>query len=106
MDYLKGISKENKQSFLSKLQSGLYTLNKPYEPQPPLSFDLQENGLYKCQGTGKELTRHEIESLPGYRMSIELVSDRLQVTGEKPPSTIIKQPYMEAEYLDSLLTNT
>ena len=103
MEFLKGVSKENKKEFLSKLQSGLYTLNKLYEPQPPLNFDLQESGLYKCQETGKELTKDEVYKLPGYRGGIQLVSEREQVTGQKPPDNIILMPYMESEYLDSLL---
>lgn len=104
-DFLKVVSKENKKEFLSKLQSGKFTLGEVYEPQPQLNFDLQKNGLYKCQKTGKELTSEEIESLPGYRMNIELVSDRLQVANLKPPDSIIKIPFTQEEYLNSLLKN-
>jgi len=104
-EFLKGISKENKRDFLNKLQSGKFNLSKPYDPQPKLTFNLQGNGLYKCQETGQELTSQEIAFLPGYRMNIELVSDRLQVAGEKPPDSIIKVPFTQEEYLNSLLIN-
>lgn len=104
-DFLKGISKENKKEFLSKLQSGKFSLLQPYEPQPRLSFDLQENGLYKCKETGKELTSQEIECLPGYRHTIELVSNKQQVNHEKPPSGIVLIPFTQQEYLNSLLKN-
>lgn len=104
-DFLKEIPKENKKEFLTKLQSGKFTLLQPYEPQPPLSFDLQESGKYLCKETGKLMSKEEIESLPGYRMSIELVSDKLQVNHEKPPDGIRLMPYMENEYLNSLLKN-
>ena len=104
-DFLKGISKENKKEFLNKLQSGQFTLLQLYEPQPPLSFDLQEDGLYKCREDGRILTSEQILILPGYRMNLQLVSNRLQVEGVKPPDGIRLMPYMENEYLDSLLKN-
>jgi len=102
-EFLKRINKEVKKEFLAKLQSGDFILQPAYEPQPELTFDLQESGLYKCQETGQELTLSELESLPGYRMDLQLVSTRLQVSGVEPPDTIKKIPFLETEYLDSLL---
>jgi len=104
-DFLRGLSKESKKEFLSKLQSGKFSLLKPYDPQPPLSFDLQENGKYLSKETGKLMSKEEIESLPGYRMSIELVSDKLQVANLKPPDGINLVPFTQEEYLNSLLKN-
>jgi hypothetical protein len=104
-DFLKGISKENKREFLNKLQSGQFELLPPYEPQPTLTFDLQSDGLYLCKEDGRKLSISEIEVLKGYRLNIELVSTRLQVVGKEPPDTIIKQPYTQEEYLNSLLKN-
>jgi len=104
-DFLKGISKEVKKEFLSKLSSGNYILNKPYDPAPRLTFDLQESGMYKCNETGKELSKEEIESLPGYQIDIQLISERNQVIGigTKAPDTIKKIPYSQDRYLNSLL---
>jgi hypothetical protein len=104
-DFLKGISKENKKEFLSKLQSGKFTMKAVYDlPKQKLNFDLiPESGLYKCQETGKQMSKAEINSMQGYGLSILVVSDRLQVTGEKQPDRIILHPYMEHEYLNSLL---
>lgn len=104
-DFLKEIPKSNKIEFLSKLKSGQFTLLPLYEPQPKLNFDLQENGLYKCKETGKILSQGQISNLPGYRMSIGLVSTREQVNQEKPPSGIVLMPYSKEEYLNSLLKN-
>lgn len=104
-DILQEIPKANKVDFLNKLSSGQFLLSKTYEPQPPLSFDLQEGNLYLCRETGKTMSKDEIESLPGYRMNIQLVSDRLQVAGKKPPSGIRLMPFSRTEYLDSLLKN-
>jgi len=62
-DFLKDIPKANKIDFLSKLQTGQFSLLKPYEPQPSLNFDLQENGLYKCRENASfQLTRLQAES--------------------------------------------
>jgi len=105
MEFLKGVSKEIKKSFLAKLQSGKYVLGTVYDPQPGLTFDKQESGKYKCRQTGELMSQDEIESLQGYRMDIDLVSDRDQVAGNKPPDSIVKMPYTQAEYLDSLLIN-
>jgi hypothetical protein len=102
-DLLKGISKDNKRDFLAKLASKKFTLNKPYEPAQPLNFDLQEDGLYLCKEDGRKLTSQEIETLPGYRLAMELVSDRLQVSGEKPPDGYYLMPFTQEEYLNSLL---
>lgn len=102
---LRGISKEGKREFLSKLQSGNFTLLPAYEPAQTKSFDLQENGLYKCKESGEELTSEQILALPGYRMNLQLVSTRLQVAGEKPPSGYVLIPWTEQEYLNSLLKN-
>lgn len=104
-DFLKGISKENKRDFLAKLQSGKFNLLPAMEPQPPLNFDLQENGLYLCKEDGRMLTSEQILALPGYRMNIQLVADCLQVSGEKPPAGFVMVPFTESEYLDSLLKN-
>lgn len=104
-DILQEIPKANKVDFLNKLSSGQFLLIKPYEPQPPLSFDLQEGNLYLCRETGKTMSQDQIESLPGYRMNIQLVSDRLQVAGKKPPSGIRLMPFSRTQYLDSLLKN-
>lgn len=103
---LSGITKANKIDFLNKLSSGKFVLNKPYEPPQPLSFDLQTDGLYLCKETGKALSKEEIESLPGYRIAIHLVSEREQVSKEKPPSSICLIPFSKEEYLSSLLENT
>jgi hypothetical protein len=102
-NFLQGIPASAKIEFLNKLQSGRFELLAPYEPQPPLNFDLQEDGLYLCRETRVLFTKQEIEDLPGYRMSIELVSKREQVSGEKPPSSISLMPYSKVEYLNSLL---
>ena len=102
-NFLQGIPASAKIEFLNKLQSGRFELLAPYEPQPPLNFDLQEDGLYLCKETRVLFTKSEIEALPGYRLSIQLVDDRLQVAGKKPPSGIILMPYSKQEYLDSLL---
>ncbi len=104
-DFLKYVSKKNKADFLAKLQSGKYTLGEVYEPAQPLQFELQESGLYKCVENGKELTLQEIEALPGYRMRIEFVENPLQVSGERPVYEFRMCPFMENEYLDSLLIN-
>ena len=102
-DFLKGIPKAKKIDFLNKLKSGQFTLLEPYEPQPSLTFDLLENGKYKCKQTGKVMTKGQIEALPGYKMTLELVGTREQVAKEKPPSGIVLIPYTMDEYLTSLL---
>lgn len=102
-EFLKGIPKANKIEFLNKLNSGQFTLKEPYKPQPSLTFDLLENGRYKCKQTGKIMSKGQIEALPGYRMTLELVSDRDQVANEKPPSGIVLIPFTLDEYLDSML---
>lgn len=102
-NFIQGIPASAKIEFLNKLQSGRFELLAPYEPQPPLNFDLQEDGLYLCKETRVLLSKAEIEALPGYRMSFELVSKREQVSGEKPPSSISLMPYSKVEYLNSLL---
>ena len=102
-DFLKCISEEGKKEFLSKLQSGQYTLGPVYEPQPMLNFDLQEDGRYKCKETGELMTKEKVESLPGYREDLQIVETRAQVAGSEPPAAIVKLPYTEVEYLNSLL---
>lgn len=104
-DILQEIPKANKVDFLNKLSSGQFLLIKTYEPAPPLSFDLQPDGLFLCKETGKTMSQDQIESLPGYRFNFQLVSDRLQVAGKKPPSGIRLMPFSRTEYLDSLLKN-
>jgi len=47
----------------------------------------------------------QVSSLPGYRLNLQLVNDRLQVAGKKPPSGIVLIPFSKQEYLDSLLKN-
>ena len=92
--------------FLSKLQSGNFTLKDPYRPQPPLNFELQdEDGLYRCKETGILMSQEEIGSLPGYRLNIEIIKNRDQVSGGKPPSGISLMPFSRMEYLNSLLKN-
>ena len=104
-DFLKGISKEAKKDFLTKLQSGEYELLPVYDlPKRELNFDLVPgSGLYFCKETGELMNREEIKSLRGYGLGISVVSDRQQVTGEKPPKKIILYPVWEYEYLNSLL---
>lgn len=102
-DFLREIPKDKKVDFLNKLQSGNFNLEKPYKPQPELNFKLQDNGLYKCKETGEKMSLDEIELLPGYRFSIELVSDPKQVQGTKPADGILLIPIAKDEYLDSLL---
>ena len=104
-DFLNGISPEGKREFLSKLQSGKYSLRKVYEPVKLLTFDLQESGLYRCKETGEVMTRAEVESLKGYREDLQVVNDRDQVAGSEPPAAIVKLPYTEVEYLNSLLVS-
>lgn len=104
-DFLKEIPKANKVDFLSKLRSGQFNLIKPYEPQPELNLDLQENGLYLCKETSKEMSQAQIESLPGYRITIALVDTREQVAHQKPPSGFVMVPFSKDEYLASLLKN-
>jgi hypothetical protein len=103
---LSKISKRAKVDFLKKLQTGKFELAEAYTPAPKLNFDLiPESGLYLCKETGKEMTKEEIEALPGYRLNLQLVDDRAQVRGEKPPSGIMLFPYSRDEYLNSLLKN-
>lgn len=102
-DILKGIPKANKIDFLNKLNSGQFTLTETYKPQPSLTFDLLENGKYKCKQTGKVMSKGQIEALPGYKMTLELVGTREQVANEKPPSGIVLIPYSQDEYLASML---
>ena len=104
-DILRQIPKGKKVEFLNKLQSGNFNLLKPYNPQPGLNFDLQENGLYLCKETGKELTKEQIVSLPGYKIQLELVGNKLQISGEKPASGYVLVPFSKNEYLASLLRN-
>jgi len=105
-DFLKEIPKTNKLDFLSKLQSGKFTLLAPYEPQKEVTFDLiPGTDLFLCKEDGRKLSEKEIYSLPGYRLSINLVDKTEQVRHEKPPSSIILVPCMKHEYLDSLLKN-
>lgn len=99
-DFLRQISKTAKIDFLTKLSSGNFTLNKPYDPPPGLEFDLMENGLYKCKQTGKQMSKEEIESLSGYQISIELIRDL-----KEPPAGFVLIPISKEQYLDSLLKN-
>lgn len=93
------ISKTAKVDFLKKLQTGKYELAKAYTPAPKLTFKLiPESGLYLCKETGKQMTRTEIELLPGYQVKIELVWDL-----KEPPSAFELFPYNREQYLDSLL---
>jgi hypothetical protein len=100
---LQGIPTSEKISFLEKLQSGKFTLADHCEPQPKLDFDLQPDGLFKCKQDGRILTGKEVTSLPGYRLAIEIVNNKLQVNGEKPPQGYVLMPYTQSEYLNSLL---
>ena len=69
------LGRDEKVSFLSRLQSGKYKLN-PVGDQPELTFERLETGLYKCDQTGEEKTRLEIEAIESqYQFCIELVSD-------------------------------
>lgn len=100
---LKNIPVSAKVDFLNKLQSGKFSLTDQCEPQPRLDFDLQPDGLFKCKQDGRILTGKEVTSLPGYRMAIEIVNNKMQVNGEKPPSGYVLMPYTQSEYLNSLL---
>lgn len=98
---LRKISKGAKIDFLNKLSSGNYKLGETYTPAPKLSFDLiPETGLYLCKETGKQMSKEEIEALPGYQISIELVRDL-----KEPAAGFELFPYSREQYLDSLLKN-
>ena len=97
------ISKANKLAFLKSLQSGIFTLSTAHEPQTSIQFDLQPDGLYRCQQDNRILTSDQIESLPGYQIIIELVSTRAQVSHEEPVKGYILCPWSNNEYLNSLL---
>jgi len=104
MQFLKGISKEIKKDFLAKLASGKYTLGPIYDRQPGLTFDLMENGLYKCKtDPDRILSKEEICSLQGFMIGIDIVSDKDQFSGVKLPDSIILIPHNEVSYLNSLL---
>ena len=105
---LRHISKGAKVDFLNKLGSGKYKLGETYTPAPKLTFDIvPETGKYLCKETGKFMSKEEIESLEGYRLNLELISERSQVAGigNKLPDGIVLVPYSKEQYLDSLLKN-
>jgi len=107
-EILRKISKTAKVDFLNKLQTGSYELAEAYTPRPKLTFDLiPESGLYLCKETGKQMSKEEIELLPGYQLNLELISDRSQVAGvgNKPPDGFVLLPYNREQYLSSLLKN-
>ncbi|HEY5591825.1 MAG TPA: hypothetical protein VIK55_12500 [Paludibacter sp.] len=97
------ISKIEKLNFLNKLKSGNYRVGKLFEPQPGLNFEIEPDGLYKCQQDNRILTSDQIKSLPGYHMIIELVSTRAQVSHQEPAEGFILCPFNSSEYLNSLL---
>lgn len=102
-EILKGMPRERKIDFLEKLKSGRYKLIEPYEPQPKLNFDLQDDGLYMAKENGRKLTLEEVRSLPGYMFIIEQVSDKTQVNGETPPNGLCLIPFGKQDYLNGLL---
>lgn len=81
MDISKVTTKE-KREFLAKLQSGKFVLKADHIKQEPKSFDLLDNGLYRCKQTGESLTYDELESLSAsYDFCLEIVDKTAQVAG-------------------------
>lgn len=104
-EIIKSIPREIKIELLEKLRSGRYKMIKPYEPQPKLTFDLQEDGLYRCTEDRRLLTAEEIKVLPGYMLIIERVSKPSQINHEEPVDGFALIPFGAQDYLNGLLVN-
>ena len=100
---IRGIPKVQKIDFLKKLQSGKYSLVAPYSPKSTMNFTLQPDGLYICKETGQVMSRDKVLTLPGFKIKIELIDNKAQISGEEPASGYCLVPYSKDEYLDSLL---
>ena len=51
------------------------------------------------------MSKDEIFSLPGYKIKLEIVSNRLQVSGDEPVSGYVLIPFGTDEYLTSILVS-